>query len=123
MRYIVLLKAQQLTNPPPALFEAIMKLGEEATGAGALIDNAGLAHGATSARVRLSAGELSVTDGPFAEAKEFISYAQYEVRSKAEAVEWASRFMAVHKEFVPGWEGECEVLKVLGPEDFAPPAS
>ena len=97
MRYIVLLKAQQLTNPPPELFEAIMKLGEEATAAGALIDNAGLAQGATGARVRLSAGELSVMDGPFAEAKEFISYAQYEVRSKAEAVEWASRFMAVHE--------------------------
>ena len=43
MRYIVLLKAPQLTNPPPELFEAIMKLGEEATAAGALIDNAGLA--------------------------------------------------------------------------------
>ena len=61
-------------------------------------------------------------DGPFAEAKEFISYAQYEVRSKEEAVEWASRFMKIHQEFVPGWEGEAEVLKVFGPEDFGPPA-
>ena len=57
-------------------------------------------------------------DGPFTESKEFISYAQYEVRSKAEAVEWASRFMTLHERFVPGWEGECEVLKVFGPEDF-----
>jgi hypothetical protein len=119
MRYIVLLKAPQLTNPPAELFEAIMKLGEEATAAGALIDNAGLAAGATGARIRLSAGELSVLDGPFAESKEFISYAQYEVRSKAEAVEWASRFMTLHERFVPGWEGECEVLKIFGPEDFA----
>lgn len=120
MRYIVLLKAQQLASPPPALFEAIMRLGEEATAAGALIDNAGLTQGATSARVQLGGGRLSVTDGPFTEAKEFISYAQYEVRSKEEAVEWASRFMKLHEEFVPGWEGECEVLKVFGPEDFAP---
>jgi hypothetical protein len=120
MRYIVLLKSQQLADPPPALFEAIMKLGAEATAAGALIDNAGLAQGASNARIQLGAGGLSVSDGPFAEAKEFISYAQYEVRSKEEAVEWASRFMTLHQEFVPGWEGECEVLKVFGPQDFAP---
>ena len=120
MRYIVLLKSQQLADPPPALFAAIMKLGAEATAAGALIDNAGLAQGASNARIQLGAGGLSVTDGPFAEAKEFISYAQYEVRTKEEAVEWASRFMTLHQEFVPDWEGECEVLKVFGPEDFAP---
>jgi hypothetical protein len=121
MRYIVLLKADQF-NPPPGLMEAIMNLGEEATSAGALLDNAGLAPGAKGARIRVSGGNLSVTDGPFAETKEFISYAQYEVRSKEEAVEWASRFMKLHQEFVPGWEGECEVLKVFGPEDFGPPA-
>ena len=121
MRYIILLKASQIAAPRPELFEAIMKLGEEATAAGALIDNAGLAPSATGARVRLSAGELSVMDGPFAEAKEFISYAQYEVRSREEAVEWAARFMRLHAEFVPGWEGECEVLKVFGPEDFPSP--
>jgi len=28
--------------------------------------------------------------------------------------------MTLHEEFIPGWEGECEVLKVFGPEDFAP---
>jgi hypothetical protein len=119
MRYIVLLKAAQLTPPmPDGLFEAIMKLGEEATTSGALVDQAGLVQGGTSARVSVSGGQLSVMDGPFAEAKEFISYAQYEVRSKEEAVEWASRFMKLHQEFVPGWEGDCEVLKVFGPEDF-----
>ena len=73
-------------------------------------------------RVRLSGGALSVTDGPFAEAKEFISYALYQVRGKEEAVEWASRFMRLHQEFWPGWAGEAEVVKVFGPEDFAPPA-
>ena len=123
MRYIVLLQAAQLTPPmPDGLFEAIMKLGEEATASGALVDQAGLVQGATSARVTVTGGQLSVMDGPFAEAKEFISYAQYEVRSKEEAVEWASRFMKLHQEFVPGWEGDCQVLKVFGPEDFQAPA-
>jgi hypothetical protein len=99
---------------------AIMQLGAEATAAGAMIDNAGLAPSAKGARVTLTGGHLGVVDGPFTEAKEFISYAIYEVRSKDEAVEWASRFMRLHAEHWPGWEGESEVLKIMGPEDFAP---
>jgi hypothetical protein len=102
--------------------EAIMQLGEEATAAGALLDTAGLAPSIAGARVQLSGGHLSVVDGPFAEAKEFISYALYQVRSKEEAVEWASRFLRLHQELWPGWDGEADVLKVFGPEDFAPPA-
>lgn len=123
MRYIVLLKgAQPATPPPPGLMEAIMQLGEEATKAGALLDTAGLAPSAAGARVELAAGKVSVTDGPFAESKELISYALYDVRSKEEAVEWAARFMRVHQELWEGWEGTADVLKVMGPEDFAPPA-
>ncbi|WP_219416902.1 YciI family protein [Pseudonocardia nigra] len=121
MRYVILLKAAQPAEPPPpALMEAIMKLGEEATASGAMIDNAGLAPSAAGARVELAGGHLSVMDGPFTEAKEFVSYAVYEVRSKEEAVEWASRFLQVHAEHWPGWEGVAEVLKVFGPEDFPP---
>ena len=100
---------------------AIMDLGAEATAAGALIDNAGLSPSASGARVSVAGGELSVMDGPFAEAKEFISYAVYEVRSKEEAVEWASRFMRLHVDLWPGWEGESDVVKIMGPEDFGPP--
>ena len=121
MRYLVLLKAAQMPEPPPAeLMEGIMKLGAEATAAGALLDTAGLAPSAAGARVQLRAGELSVMDGPFTESKEFISYALYEVRSKPEAVEWASRFISLHQRLWPGWEGEAEVVKVFGPEDFGP---
>ena len=120
MRYLILLKAAQLTTPPPPeLMAAIMALGEEATQAGALLDTAGLAPSAAGARVELAAGRLSVTDGPFAEAKEMVSYALYQVRSREEAVEWASRFMKLHRDLWPEWEGESEVLKVMGPEDFA----
>lgn len=54
MRYLVLLKATQPAGPPPAeLMEAIGKLGEEATRAGALLDTAGLAPSASGARVQL----------------------------------------------------------------------
>jgi hypothetical protein len=123
MRYLILLKGSRMTQPPaPGLMEAIIALGAEATAAGALLDTAGLAPSEAAARVELTGGQLSVMDGPFAEAKEFISYALYQVHTKEEAVHWASRFMAAHREHAPGWDGVAEVLKVFGPEDFAPPA-
>jgi hypothetical protein len=123
MRYLMILKAAQpATEPPAALMDAIMKLGADATAAGALLDTAGLAPSIAGAKVSLTGGQLSVTDGPFAEAKETISYALYEVRSKQEAVEWASRFIVLHRDMWPGWEGDAEILKVFGPEDFGPPA-
>jgi hypothetical protein len=123
MRYLTLLKATQPAGPPPPeLMEAIMALGAEATASGALLDTGGLMPSAAGARVEVAGGRLSVTDGPFAEAKETISYALYEVRSKDEAVEWSSRFMSLHRDLWAGWEGETDVLKVMGPEDFAAPA-
>jgi hypothetical protein len=121
MRYLVLLEASQPDGPPPAeLMDGIMRLGAEATKAGALLDTAGLAPSAAGAMVGVAGGRLTVTDGPFAEAKEMISYALYQVRSKEEAVEWTSRFIRLHHELWPGWEGEARVLRVFGPEDFGP---
>jgi len=120
MRYLVLLRGLQPDTPPPAeLMAAIMALGDEATKAGVLLDTAGLAPSAAGARVGLAGGQLSVTDGPFTEAKEMISYALYDVRSKEDAVEWTSRFMKLHRDLWPEWEGESDVLRVFGPEDFA----
>jgi hypothetical protein len=52
-----------------------------------------------------------------------ISYAMYEVRSKDEAVEWANRFLRLHRDLWPEWEGDADVLKVMGPEDFGPPTA
>jgi hypothetical protein len=106
------------TPPPPALFEAIMKLGGEATEAGVLLDTAGLLPSATGARVALAGGKVSVTDGPFTESKELVSYALYEVRSKEEAVEWASRFIKLHRDLWAGWEGQTDILQVMGQESF-----
>ena len=120
MRYLMLLHGNQPPTPPPAdLMEAIMKLGEEATRAGVLLDTQGLApSGAGGVRVELSGGQLSVTDGPFTETKEIISYAVYELRSRDDAIAWASRFVALHRDLWPGWEGDCEIRRVFGPEDF-----
>jgi hypothetical protein len=117
MRYMMLLSGTNPSAPPhPELFEAIMKLGGEATQAGVLLDTAGLLPSASGARVALAGGKVTVTDGPFTESKELISYALYEVRSIQEAIEWASRFMKVHRDLWAGWEGSTDILQVMGPE-------
>jgi hypothetical protein len=121
MRYLVLLKAASTPDspPPPELMAAIMALGEEAKNAGVLVDTQGLQPSFAGSRVTLSQGQLTAADGPFTESKELISYALYDVRSKEDAVEWTNRFMKVHRDLWHGWEGEADVLKVFGPEDFA----
>lgn len=117
MRYLMLLSGTNPDTAPPAeLFDAIMKLGGEAGQAGVLLDTAGLLPSASGARVTLADGQLTVTDGPFTESKELISYALYEVRSKEEAVEWSSRFMKLHRDLWPGWEGKTDILQVMGAE-------
>ena len=124
MRYITLLTATSTPEGPPPgeLMAAIAQLGEQATQGGVLLDTAGLAPSAAGARIELSGGSISVSDGPFTEAKELVSYAIYQVASKQEAVEWASRFVHAHVAHWPGYECDVQVLKVLGPEDFGPPA-
>jgi len=60
MRYMILLQGTNPPTPPPAeLMEAIMKLGEEATKAGALLDTAGLMPSAAGARVSLYGGKVT----------------------------------------------------------------
>jgi hypothetical protein len=106
--------AENVGLPPKALMSAIAKLGEEATRAGAMVETGGLLPSAMGARVRLTAGKLIATDGPFAESKELIGgYAVYDVKSKNEAIEWASRFMQLHVEHWPGWEGACEIRQIF----------
>jgi hypothetical protein len=113
MRFVSTLKVthQPQTPPPTDLMAAIAALGEEATRSGALVDVAGLLP--VGRRVVLNGDALTVTDGPFTESKELISYAVYEVRSLDEAVEWATRFVLLHQEHWAGWEGEADVQQVL----------
>jgi hypothetical protein len=111
--------AENQGMPPKELMDAIGKLGEEAAKAGTMLGNGGLAPTAQGARVQLSGGEISVNDGPFTEAKEVIGgYAQFELKSKEEAVASAVHFMELHKKHWPGWEGVTEVRQMYGPDDF-----
>jgi len=111
MRFMMIVKAAENSGPPPkAMIDAMAKIAEEATKAGEMIESGGLASTATGARVQLSGGKLTVTDGPFTEAKEvFGGYAIFELKSKKEAVERAVAFMELHKQHWPGWQGETEI--------------
>ena len=80
-----------------------------------LVEQGGLASTGKGGRVTLRAGTVTVLDGPFSESKEVIGgYAVYDLKSKTEALEWARRFMEIHRVHWPGWEGEAEVRQIFG---------
>jgi hypothetical protein len=120
MRFMMIVKSSEnMGFPPKELMDAIDKLSEEAAKAGTMIGGGGLGPIALGARLRLSGGQLTVTDGPFTEAKEVVGgYAQFELKSKEEAIEGALRFMELHKKHWLDWEGETEIRQMFGPEDF-----
>jgi hypothetical protein len=120
MRFMMIVKHSEKQGPPPKpLMEAIAKIAEEEAKAGTMLGNGGLTPTAQGARVRLSGGKVTVIDGPFTEAKEIIGgFAQFELKSKQEAIESAVAFMELHKKHWPGWEGETEVRQMFEPGDF-----
>ncbi len=97
-------------GPSPELMREMGELIEEMTKAGVLLDTAGLRPVEEGTRLRWEHGRLSVTDGPFAESKEFIGgYALLQAKSKEEAVEWTKRFLKIHGE---EWILTCELRQV-----------
>ncbi|MGW0819735.1 YciI family protein [Streptomyces sp. NPDC002845] len=113
-RYLSLIQIDESTapaeGPSPELQERMGALLEEITKAGVMLDTAGLLPSAQGTRVRWEGGKLSVTDGPFTESKEVVGgYVLMQCKDKAEAVEWASRFLKVHGE---EWTVTCEVREI-----------
>jgi hypothetical protein len=80
-------------SPDAELVGAMSRYNEELTKAGVLLALDGLQPPEKGARVSFGGGgKATVTDGPFTEAKEIVGgYWVIDVRSKEEAVEWASR--------------------------------
>src|SRR5579872_1607180 len=103
--------------PDPRLMAAIGKLSEDMAKAGVLVSTGGLAPSSMGVRMRLSGGKLTVTDGPFTEAKEIIGgYAIVQVKSKEEALELAKRFWQIHADILgPSYEGAGEVRQLFDP--------
>jgi hypothetical protein len=101
---------------PQGLMDAMGEFVGEGFKSGILKDTAGLKPTSEGFRVRLSKGQLKVSDGPFTEAKEVIGgYALVELPSKEEALKVARQFMDLHRVHWPGFEGESEVRPL---EDF-----
>ena len=100
------------TTPPADKVAAMMKYNESLQKAGVLLALDGLHPPASGARVSYKGGKATVTDGPFAEAKEVVGgYWMIQVKSRAEAIEWAKR--------VPGSDNEVvEVRQVFEMEEF-----
>jgi hypothetical protein len=99
-----------LPPPTPEKMAAIVAFSQEMAKSGILIMTGGLQRPTKGTRVKLSAGDFTVTDGPFAETKELIDgFALIEVKSRDEALAVARRFMAI------AGDGEAEVLQVFDP--------
>ena len=89
---------------------AMMKYNESLQKAGVLLALDGLHPPSMGARVSFAGGKPKITDGPFAEAKEVLGgYWIIQVRSRDEALEWASR--------CPGSENE--VIEVRQIQEFS----
>lgn len=120
MRFMMLVipedyeKAAADAVPSVESVEAMAKYNESLTKAGVLLALDGLHPPASGTRVFFPGGKPRVVDGPFTEAKALIGgYWMIQVKSKEEAVEWASR--------VPAAAGQIryiEVRQVFEMEEF-----
>lgn len=120
MRFLMLMipkgyeTAKPGTMPDPKAVAAMMKYNESLQKAGVLLGLEGLHPLSAGARVSFDGGKPKVIDGPFAETKEVVGgYWMIQVKSKEEAIEWASRCPASENEVI-------EIRQVQEFADFTP---
>jgi len=109
MRYIsVFTHKHRSTGPDQQEIAAMTKLVEEGKKEGWLIATEGVAWGEKGMRVQSTDGKISITDGPFAEAKEVVGgFALMQVKSKEEVLALTRRFLAV------AGDGTCELHQLF----------
>jgi hypothetical protein len=105
MRFMMLMIPKGYDNSEPGTMPdakavaSMMKYNESLQKAGVLLALDGLHPPSMGARISFSGGKPKVTDGPFAEAKEVVGgYWMIQVKSREEAIEWASRCPASDNE-------------------------
>jgi hypothetical protein len=112
-----LIHSSSVNPSTEAEMASIQNLIVEGIKAGWLLECEGVTFGTTGVRVHKSAdGEVTVTDGPFAESKEVLGgYALLNAASKEEAVEHTRRFLdQIGQETGEGtWEGAWETYKLF----------
>ena len=108
MRYLMTTKAND-QQPDAQLYADMAAFVEELTAAGVLLATGGLAP--EGIRMVSAGDQITVTDGPFTEAKEVVAgFALVEVRSKQEAIELGRRFRRIVG------DGESVIQQVFGPQ-------
>jgi hypothetical protein len=116
MRFLCVYKPSKPEGVPPTQQEMseMGKLIEEWMKSGVLLATEGCLPSAKGARVRLSGGKFTVTDGPFTEAKELIGgFALIQAKSKQEAIEYTLRFLKI------AGDGETEIRQVFEASESA----
>jgi hypothetical protein len=121
MRFMILRKADQNTEagalPSEKLLAAMSQYMEKMVKAGILLAGEGLRPTSEGVRVKFSRGKPSVTDGPFAEAKELVAgWSLIQVDSLEEAIKWVKRWPAEDGD----GEVEIEIRRLYEAEDFGP---
>ena len=116
MRFMMLVKASKESEagalPSKELIAAMGRFNEEMAKAGVLLAGEGLHPSSKGVRVAYAGSKRAVTDGPFAATTELLAgFWMIEVKSRDEAIAWASR--------VPFADGEVvEVRPVFEAADF-----
>lgn len=118
MRVMVLVKANKSSEagemPSEQLLTEMGQFNEELVKAGVMLAGEGLHPSSKGVRIRFAGEQRSVVDGPFAETKELVAgYWLWQVKSLAEAVEWAKRCPNP-----TGEEGILEIRPVFEAADF-----
>ena len=108
MRFLSIYKTPERNTPPTQAEMANMgKLIEEGMKAGWLLGTEGCLPTSLGARVRSTQGKVTVTDGPFTEAKEVVGgFALLQADSKEAAIQLAKDFLKV------AGDGECELRQL-----------
>jgi hypothetical protein len=109
MKFLSIYKtAETGVLPTPEEMNRVGKLVEDGMKAGFLLAVEGCMPSAAGARVRLSKGKLTVTDGPFTESKEVIGgLAILQADSKETAIELVGQFLNA------AGDGECELRQLF----------
>jgi hypothetical protein len=118
MRFMVMVKGDASTEagvmPTEQELVTMGQYNEELVKAGVLLAGEGLHPSSRGALVKFTDGRPTVTDGPFAEAKELVAgFWLIDVKSKAEAIEWVKRVPCTD-----GVETSIEIRQVLEADDF-----
>lgn len=96
MRVMVIVRASEESEagvlPKTELIAAMGKFNEELVKAGVMQAGEGLHSSSKGKRIKFSGGKHTITDGPFAEAKELIAgFWLWQVKSMDDAIEWLKR--------------------------------